>query len=115
MEMKSGEYYICCNENDKKICLHKVNGWIIHDDVSKLDFGVRWVNHSVWEVTELSSGGLFSTRYNKPKNKSDIIPFIERMRHTFVLLIEIYKDNKRFKMCKNAIKKAYEEDKEIET
>lgn len=114
MRMKSGKYYICCNKNDLEICLYKVNGWIIRDDESKLDFGARCVNHSAWEVTELSTGSLVSTKNNRPKNKSDIIPFIERMRDTIVQAMDSHQD-KWFKMCKDAIKKAYGEDKEIET
>lgn len=109
MKMKSGKYYICCNKNDAKIWLEKVNGWIIRDDESKLDFGARWANHSAWEVTELSTGSLVSTRFNRPKNKSDIIPFIERMRDTIMKAMESHQ-NEWFEMCKDTIKKAYEED-----
>lgn len=114
MRIKRGKYYICCNKNDVEICLHEVTGWIIHDDESKLDFGARCVDHRVWEVTELSTGCLVSTTSNKPKNKSDVIPYIERARDTIVHAMERHQD-KWFKMCKDAIKKTYEEDKEIET
>ena len=109
MRIKRGKYYICCKKNDVEICLHEVTGWIIHDDESKLDFGARVVDHKVWEVTELSTGSLVSTMYNRPKNRSDIIPFIDRTRDAIVRALERRQD-KWFKMCKNAIKKAYEED-----
>lgn len=114
MKMKKGKYYICCNKNDMEICLHEVTGWISHDDESNLDFGARCVDHRVWEVTELSTGCLVSTSFIKPGNKSDIIPYIARARDTIVRVMESRQD-KWFKMCKYTIKKAYEEDKEIET
>lgn len=47
MKMEKGSYYICCRKNKNEVCLHKVNGWIIHDDKSKLDFGARCVDHRV--------------------------------------------------------------------
>lgn len=112
MRMKRGTYYIACNKNDVEISVYKVSGWLIHDDVSKLDFGARYVDHKTWEVTELSSGSLASTKDNRPENKSDIIPFIERMRDTIVQAMESHQD-KWFKMCKDAIKKAYEEDTDV--
>lgn len=109
MEMKKGSYYISCRKNENEVCLHKVNGWIIHDDESKLDFGARSVGHKKWEVTELSSGTLVTAFFTKLEHKSDVIPFIESTRDTIVHAMESHED-KCFKMCKNAIKKAYEED-----
>lgn len=109
MKMEIGTYYISCKKNENEVCLHKVSGWIIRDDKSKLDFGARYADHCVWEVTELSTGSLVSTMRNRPKNKSDIIPFIDCTRDAVVRALETHQ-NKWFKMYKNAIKKAYEED-----
>lgn len=113
MRIKRGKYYICCNKNDVEIYLREVTGWIICDDENNLDFGARYVDHA-WEVTELSTGSLVSTKDNRPKNRPDVIPFIDRTRDAIVRAMESHKDE-WFKMCKDAIKKAYEEDKEIET
>ena len=109
MRIKRGSYYISCRKNENEVCLHKVSGWIIHDDESKLDFGARCVDHSVWEVTELSTGNLVTTFSTKLEHKSDVIPFIDRTRDIIVRAIESRQD-RWFEMCKNAIKKAYEED-----
>ena len=108
MRIKRGKYYICCTNRNAEIHLREVTGWIIRDDESKLDFGVRYIRHA-WEVTELSTGSLVSTKHNKPKNWSDIIPVIDRTRDAIVRALETHQ-NEWFKMCKNTIKKAYEED-----
>lgn len=105
MRMKPGTYYIACI-NEGNIEVHKVNGHIIRDDKSKLDFGARYANHTKWEITELSTGCLISVPWDCPLDKADIIPFIERMRDTIVQAMDSHQD-KRFKMCKDAIKKAY--------
>lgn len=109
MEMKKGSYYISCRKNENEVCLHKVNGWIIRDDESKLDFGARSVGHKKWEVTELSTGNLVAPFSTKLEHKSDVIPFIESTRDTIVRATGSRQD-RWFKMCKDAIKKAYEED-----
>lgn len=108
MKMKKGSYYISCRKNENKVCLQKVSGWIIHDDESKLDFGARCVAHRVWEVTELSTGNLVTPFSTKLEHKSDVIPFIESTRDTVVRAMESHQ-GRWFEMCKDAIKKAYEE------
>ena len=109
MKMKKGSYYISCRKNENEVCLHKVSGWIIHDDESKLDFGAKSVGHKKWEVTELSTGNLVTAFSTKLEHKSDVIPFIDRTRDIIVRAMESRQD-RWFEMCKNAIKKAYEED-----
>lgn len=92
MRIKRGKYYICCNKNYVEICLREVTGLIIHDDESKLNFGARYVDHRVWEVTELSTGSLVSTKHNRPKNWLDVIPFIDRTRDAIVRALETHKN-----------------------
>lgn len=115
MRMKSGEYYISCSEKDVGKYVRKVSGWIIRDDENKMDFGARWVAHKMWEVTELSTGLLVSAPYNRPADKADIIPFIKRTRSAIVQLMEHWSSNEVYNDVKEMIRKAYEEDKEIET
>lgn len=73
MRIKRGKYYICCYKNDVEIYLREVTGWIICDDENNLDFGARYVGHA-WEVTELSTGSLVSTKNSRPKKQTGCYP-----------------------------------------
>ena len=108
--MKKGFYYIRTRQHGEENAL-KVNGHIIPDPASGLTFGAHFRAGSGWEVTELSTGLLISYGEKKPKNQSDILPFIDRMRPAVLSAMKSHGES-TIEHFNDLIRKAKENEKE---